>query len=172
MTLQDRRTEVQIVDVRCPNEWEAGRIDGAVHIPQDELEDRRRELDPARPVVTVCRNGTRSAAVAEQLRADGFQADTLEGGLAAWVEGGLDLTTPDGARGAVVAPDPSWDDRPAEHQRLQAELLSVIFDFQERFGDREVGEGEIRVFLRERLIGEGRSAEEAEAILARMDETG
>ena len=35
----------QVVDVRYPNEWEAGHIDGAVHIPGDYIFDRVAELD-------------------------------------------------------------------------------------------------------------------------------
>jgi rhodanese-related sulfurtransferase len=46
--------QFQVVDVRYRNEWEAGHIDGAVHIPADYVLDRVGELDPSRPVVTVC----------------------------------------------------------------------------------------------------------------------
>ncbi len=119
--LKARRGEVQIVDVRWPNEWEAGRIEGALNIPQDELDDRLSEIDRSRPVVTVCRSGMRSAAAAEQLPAEGFQADNLDGGMLAWAEEGLHVTTPDGRPGAVVEGEPPPDDRPIEHQRLQAE---------------------------------------------------
>ena len=43
--LADRLGDVLVVDVREPDEWEAGRIDGARHIPLDELERRLDELD-------------------------------------------------------------------------------------------------------------------------------
>lgn len=49
--LERRKDEVQVVDVRWPNEWEAGHIAGAVHIPVEELDDRLDELDRSRPVV-------------------------------------------------------------------------------------------------------------------------
>jgi rhodanese-related sulfurtransferase len=91
--LDARRDQVQIVDVRWPNEWEAGRIEGAVHIPQDQLEDRLDELDRGRPVVAVCRSGNRSSAAAVDLEATGFQADNLDGGLEAWVASGLPLSS-------------------------------------------------------------------------------
>ncbi len=46
----------------------------------------------------------------------------------------------------------------------------MLFAVQERFGDREPTDDEVRAFLRERLTGEGRSPEEADEFLARMDE--
>lgn len=169
--LARRRREVQIVDVRWPNEWAAGRIEGAVHVPVDELDDRVGELDPDRPVVTVCRSGSRSASAAEQFRADGFTAESLDGGMQAWAEAGFDVTTPDGDRpGEVVEPEEPPDDRPEGLQRLQSEFLGVLMAVQEHFGDREASDEEVRRFLRRRLIDEGRSPEEADDFLARMDE--
>ena len=169
--LEKRRREVQIVDVRWPNEWEAGRIDGARHIPQDELDDRLEEIDRDRPVVTVCRSGTRSAAAAEQLRAQGFRAENLDGGMLAWAEHGLAVTTPAGEPGSVVDPEPPPDDRPVEHQRLQAEFMSLVSEIQEHLGEREPSDEEVRAYLRQRLINEGRSPEEADEFIARIDES-
>ncbi len=81
--------EVQIVDCRDPNEWQAARIDGTTLIPLDALAFRKNELDPARPVVVVCRSGRRSLLAAEMLAASGFaDAKSLAGGLIAWVEAG------------------------------------------------------------------------------------
>ena len=170
--LAERVAAVQAVDVRWPNEWTAGHIDGSRHIRQDELDDRLGELDRERPIVTICRTGSRSAVAAQWLRDDGFQAENLDGGVEAWVAAGLPLVAEDGTPGRVVDPDPPPDDRPEEHQRLQAEMLSVVFAVQERFGDREPSEDEVRAFLRERLIEEGRSPEEADDFLAHMDERG
>jgi rhodanese-related sulfurtransferase len=169
--LEKRRREVQIVDVRWPNEWEAGRIDGARHIPQDELDDRLEEIDRDRPVVTVCRSGTRSAAAAEQLRAQGFRAENLDGGMLAWAEHGLAVTTPAGEPGSVVDPEPPPDDRPVEHQRLQAEFMSLVSEIQEHLGEREPSDEEVRAYLRQRLVNEGRSPEEADEFIARIDES-
>jgi len=42
--LHERLDKFQVVDVRYPNEWEAGRINGAVHIPVDYLYEREDEL--------------------------------------------------------------------------------------------------------------------------------
>jgi rhodanese-related sulfurtransferase len=168
--LHARRLDVQVVDVRWPNEWDAGRIDGALHIPQDELDDRLDEIDRGRPVVTVCRTGSRSGAAAAELRDEGFAAENLDGGLEAWAGAGLPLVTADGQPGTVVEPEPPPDDRPIEHQRIQAEMMSVLLDLQDRFGDREPSDEEVREFLRQRLIDEGRTPEEADQFMAGIDE--
>lgn len=165
LELAARQGDVQIVDVRWPNEWDAGHIEGALHIPQDELDDRLAEIGHGRPVVAVCRSGGRSAAVAEQLRSEGFRAESLDGGLLAWADAGLPLTGP------VVDPEPPPDDRPVAHQRLQDELLSVLFAVQEHFGEREPTDEEVVAFLRQRLIDEGRTPAEADEFLARMDDS-
>ena len=135
-SLAQRKKEVQIIDVRYPNEWEAGRIEGAVHIPQDDLPDRLEQLDRQRPLVTVCRSGNRSGRAAEFLEDQGFDAESLEGGMEAWATQGLPVTTPEGEPGGVVQPEPPPDDRPLEHQRLQSEFLGLIFEVQEHLGDR------------------------------------
>jgi adenylyltransferase/sulfurtransferase len=78
-------TVPQLVDVREGWEWEIARIDGSLLIPLGELGDRVRELDPARPVVTVCHHGIRSLTARELLVAAGFRSvRSLAGGLDAW----------------------------------------------------------------------------------------
>ncbi|HET7488660.1 MAG TPA: rhodanese-like domain-containing protein [Acidimicrobiales bacterium] len=166
--LAERRHEFQVVDVRWPNEWEAGHIEGSVHVPEDDLDDRLDELDAARPVVTVCRSGHRSERAAEELRAEGFRAENLEGGVLAWAEAGLPLVTPAGTAGEVAEPEPPPDDRPAFDQRLQSEMMSVLMDLQAEFGDRRPSDEEVRGFLRRRMIAEGRSPEEADEVLSRI----
>ena len=168
--LEQRRDAVQLVDVRWPNEWDAGHIDGAVHIPVDELDDRLDGLDRSQPVVTVCRTGSRSTAAARTLEADGFQAESLDGGMLAWEQAGLSLVADDGSPGRVAEPEPPTDDRAEEQQRLHSDYMSLIFEVQEHFGDHEPSEEEIREYLRERLIREGHSPEEADEAMARIME--
>jgi rhodanese-related sulfurtransferase len=138
--LAQRMDEVQLVDVRYRNEWEAGHIEAATHIPADELDDRLDEVDKERPVVTVCRTGQRSASAAEQLAADGFEAENLEGGMVAWSEGGRAVVRDDGEPGSVVEPEPPSDDRPQHLQRLEREFLSVLADIDAHFGGREASD--------------------------------
>ena len=162
-TLEQRRDEVQIVDVRWPNEWDAGHIDGARHVPLDVLGDRLSELDRSHQVVTVCRSGNRSADAAGILQAEGFDAQNLDGGMLAWKWAGLPITGP------IVEPDPKPKLSSDEMQQLHNDFLSLALDVQERFGvGVEPSEEEMREFLRERLINEGRTPEEADAFLAQM----
>ncbi len=85
----------QLVDVRADHEWEAGRIEGATHLPLDELAERAGEIDRERPVVLYCRGGNRSTMAAAALAEAGYQAMKLEEGIVGWAEEGLPLA-PDG----------------------------------------------------------------------------
>jgi rhodanese-related sulfurtransferase len=98
----ERLGELQLIDVREPDEWEAGRIEGALHIPLGEINERIGEIDQSRPLVAVCRSGARSGRVAEALRANGYDAENLDGGMQAWELAGLPFSTPAGHPGAVV----------------------------------------------------------------------
>jgi len=82
--------------VREQEEWEAGRIAGAVHIPLQELGLRQSEIPRERPLIAVCRSGSRSAYVTAQLRRAGYEARNLAGGLQAWQHAGLPLEPADG----------------------------------------------------------------------------
>lgn len=168
--LAEQAGSVQIVDVRWPNEWDAGRIEAAVHIPADELEDRTDELDRDRPVVTVCRSGNRSADAAALLVQEGFTAESLDGGMEAWAAAGLPVVDAGGRPGKVVEPEPPPDDRPEHLRRLEKAFLRTLFEVEEHFGDRQPTDDELRAFLRNRLVEQGRSAHEADALMASLDE--
>jgi len=80
---------VVVVDVRTPQEREAERVPGSLHIPLDELEGRWRELESCDEVVCYCAMGGRSLKAAQLLRDRGlFNATSLEGGIGAWKEAG------------------------------------------------------------------------------------
>ncbi|MHB1533926.1 MAG: rhodanese-like domain-containing protein [Acidimicrobiales bacterium] len=164
-TLLEKVGTVAIVDVRYPNEWEAGHIDGARHVPLDYLYDQLDDLDRTMPIVTVCRVGGRSEEAAAILRDKGFEADSLDGGMVEWASRGLGIVGADGNPGTLVNPEAPPDERPPEMQRLQNEFLDTIFAVKAHFADHEPTEDEIRIFLRDRLIAEGKTAEEAEHIL-------
>ena len=96
--LEDAGPQVQIVDVREPAEFTGplGHIRGAVLMPLGELQSRLGELNVARPVVTVCRSGTRSAQAAVLLGKAGLaEVANLAGGMLRWraaghaVQGGV-----------------------------------------------------------------------------------
>ena len=98
----DRLDEVQLIDVREPDEWEAGRIEGARHIPLGEIGARLGEIDKNQPVVAVCRSGARSGKVVDALRTRGYDANNLVGGMQAWEQDGLPFSAPDGGPGRVA----------------------------------------------------------------------
>ena len=79
------------VDVREPEEWAAGHVEGSLWIPLGELQARAGELPRDRPLVIVCRSGSRSAYAADALVAAGWDASNLAGGLHAWAAAGLPL---------------------------------------------------------------------------------
>ena len=89
VTPDEIQGDVQLVDVRTPEEREAGRIpDDTAHIPFDELQARAGELGRDRPLVFYCRSGDRSASAADAFEASGFDASSLAGGIVAWEEAG------------------------------------------------------------------------------------
>ncbi len=100
--VHDRRAEVEVLDVREDDEWSAGRIEGARHIPLGELGDRLGELDPERLVVTVCRTGGRAGKAAELLTAAGLSARVMADGMQGWDRDGLPIQGSDGTAGRVA----------------------------------------------------------------------
>ena len=82
----------QIVDVREDYEREAGYVDGSRHIQLAQLASGAAELDPERPVIFVCRVGGRSLMAAQALRASGFEAYSMRGGLQRWAQEGRPMS--------------------------------------------------------------------------------
>lgn len=83
--LRRQQAGALIVDVREPEEWRAGHIPGAVHVPLGELSARLRALDPEQELILVCRSGSRSAHAAALLQQAGCRrVYNLSGGLIAW----------------------------------------------------------------------------------------
>jgi rhodanese-related sulfurtransferase len=89
-----------LLDCREDDEWDAGHIDGAVHVPMSEIPARLKygpgEIIPERQIVVVCKVGGRSAQVAGWLNNNGFDALNLEGGMLAWAAAGRPMVTDDG----------------------------------------------------------------------------
>ena len=88
--------DAQLVDVREPYEWAAGRIAGARHIEMGDLAAEAASVDRERPVVFYCRVGARSGMAAQAFRRAGYEAYNLAGGLEAWVAAGLPVEPNDG----------------------------------------------------------------------------
>jgi rhodanese-related sulfurtransferase len=88
-----------LLDVREPDEWRAGHIDGSAHMPLGALDPSR--IPTGVPVVAVCRSGNRSGAAAAALSAHGHDVVNLAGGVTAWHRAGLELVTDEGEPGQV-----------------------------------------------------------------------
>ena len=63
---------VVLIDVRTPQEFAAGHIEGACNLPAPDLRRRWRELDPGRPTYLTCSSGNRSSLAASILEPHGF----------------------------------------------------------------------------------------------------
>ena len=96
------RSDLYLLDVREPDEWRAGHIAGAQHIPLGELRARLAEVPKDRTLLAVCRHGNRSDAAARGLRTLGYSAENLEGGVTAWKRAGLPLEAEGGRPGRVI----------------------------------------------------------------------
>jgi phage shock protein E len=73
-----------LLDVRTPEEFATGHIDGAINIPVDDLDGRLSEVgDKDKPVIVYCRSGSRSARAAKTLARAGYAARDL-GPMTAW----------------------------------------------------------------------------------------
>jgi rhodanese-related sulfurtransferase len=87
--------EIQLIDVRQPEEHDAGRIAGDRLVVLADLAGAVDTVDRERPVVFYCRSGARSAMATQAFSQAGFDAHNMAGGLLAWDEAGLPLE-PDG----------------------------------------------------------------------------
>ena len=95
----------QLIDVREGYEHEQGHIPRSQNIEVTELTAAAATLDRDKPVVFYCRSGDRSSMPAEAYRASGWDAYSIEGGLAAWVEAGQPIE-PEGGVVAQRRPGP------------------------------------------------------------------
>jgi rhodanese-related sulfurtransferase len=88
--------EGALLDVREQDEWEAGHVEGALHIPMGQLMGRIEEL-PEQKLYVMCRVGGRSAQVVQYLVAQGRDAVNVDGGMYAWEAAGRPMTSADGS---------------------------------------------------------------------------
>jgi len=63
----------QIVDVRSPEEYRGGHIEGSVNLPVQTLADTFKKLRKDRPVITCCASGMRSSSAKSLLEREGFE---------------------------------------------------------------------------------------------------
>lgn len=97
-----RSQQAVLIDVREPGEFEAERIPGALLFPLSGFDPGCLPLDGSKRIILQCGTGRRSAQAAQRLLEAGCEeASHLAGGLKAWKEAGLPLTTFAPATGRV-----------------------------------------------------------------------
>lgn len=84
-----QKQEVQLIDVRTPEEFAEGHLEGAVNIDflSEDFLEKVSKLNKRKPVMLYCRSGNRSGKATIQLHDEGFRNITdLKGGYQAWEE--------------------------------------------------------------------------------------
>ncbi len=82
----DAGDDIQLIDVRQPDEYAFAKIEGAKLIPLGDVLKRMGEIDTSRETVIHCKMGGRSAKAIEMMRQAGFTGElkNLKGGITAW----------------------------------------------------------------------------------------
>lgn len=93
---------VTVLDVREPEEWHHGHVEGALHVPLTQVPDRLEELPEDQQLLVVCKVGGRSAQATAFLREKGFEAVNLAGGMLDWADAGRPMVAESGAAPTVV----------------------------------------------------------------------
>lgn len=93
--------DLSVLDVREPDEWEHGHIEGAVHVPLMQLPARLAEVPDGR-VLVVCKIGGRSARATHYLAQQGHDVVNLEGGMIDWAAAGRPMRSETGHDPHVV----------------------------------------------------------------------
>jgi rhodanese-related sulfurtransferase len=84
--LREGGSELTLLDVREPWEFQTAQIAGSKHMPMGDVPARfQQELDPDDHIVVVCHHGVRSMNVTAWLRQQGFEkTQSLRGGIDRW----------------------------------------------------------------------------------------
>ena len=89
-----RNEDVLLVDVRESDEWRAGHLPGAIHLPRGffELQIDEKLPDKTKPVILYCAGGLRSALAAMTMEQLGYtDVRHMNGGFTRWRDGGFEV---------------------------------------------------------------------------------
>jgi rhodanese-related sulfurtransferase len=89
----DASAPTRLIDVREPDEYEAGHVPGAELIPLGEVADRVEEFRSDGPTYVICRSGARSMRACEHAAEHGIEVVNVAGGTMAWMLAGHDVET-------------------------------------------------------------------------------
>jgi hydroxyacylglutathione hydrolase len=93
--VKNRGGDLQVLDVRSPEEWEDGHIPGAQYIFLPELEKKFDRLEKSKPVAVYCDSGYRASIAASLLVRHGFtQVHNVPGSWKAWKASGYEIEKP------------------------------------------------------------------------------
>jgi len=88
--------DLQVVDVRSPDEWQAGHMPGASYIFLPELGKKSKRLDKEKPVAVYCNSGYRASLAASILEQAGFETvHNIPGSWKAWKAAGYAIEKPE-----------------------------------------------------------------------------
>ncbi|HVF19664.1 MAG TPA: rhodanese-like domain-containing protein [Mycobacteriales bacterium] len=102
VTVSEVGDDACFLDVREPDEWAAGHIPGAIHLPMSQLLDRLHEIPSDQHVVAVCRVGARSAQATAYLAQQRISIKNLVGGMQAWQAAGRPMVSESGEAPQVI----------------------------------------------------------------------
>ncbi len=95
----EKEDEFVLVDVRTPEEYEAGHLDGSKLVPLDTLERNAENVltDKNKKLYVYCRTGRRSAEAVGILKNKGYtNVYDVSGGITAWQSSGYSISKSDG----------------------------------------------------------------------------
>lgn len=84
---------IRLIDVREPDEYEAGHVPEAVLVPLGEVPARIDEFRTDGPTYVICRSGARSMRACEHVAEHGVDVVNVAGGTMAWMLAGHDVET-------------------------------------------------------------------------------
>ena len=102
ISVQDLPADAVLLDVREQDEWDAGHIEGAMHLPMGDVPARLGDLPEADPLYIVCRSGNRSGRAAAWLNAQGIDSVNVAGGMKAWAIAGKPMESASGSTPTVI----------------------------------------------------------------------
>jgi rhodanese-related sulfurtransferase len=93
---EDPPAGLVVLDVRTPEEFSEGHLDGSVLVDfyETDFAEQLAALDPDVPYLVYCRSGNRSGQALDIMAQLGFaSAANVDGGILAWADAGLPITT-------------------------------------------------------------------------------
>jgi rhodanese-related sulfurtransferase len=91
-----------MIDVREPDEWQAGHAPDAQHLPMSQLAERLAEVPDAEPLYVICRSGSRSARVVAFFNQQGRSSVNVAGGMQSWATQGRPMIAEHGGTPDVI----------------------------------------------------------------------